>query len=131
MPEYRDLVDYIVRSLVDHPDDVEVTEQSRGRSPRIEVRLHPEDVGRVIGKSGRNIEAVRALVKAAAIRDHRRVSVEVITEDEDERNVEHEAELRAAGELGAAVEAPQPEPESWQPEAVQAGAPEEAEQGHD
>jgi len=113
MPDYRELVEYIVRSLVDHPDDVEVTEASRGRSPRIEVRLNPEDVGRVIGKSGRNIEAVRSLVKAAAIRDHRRVNVEVMTDDEDERRVEHDAEIRTAGELAAAVEAPQPATESW------------------
>jgi predicted RNA-binding protein YlqC (UPF0109 family) len=81
--DYGDLVGYIVRSLVDHPDEVQVSQTGRSRAHTVEVRLNPEDVGRVIGKSGKNIEAVRALVKAAAVRDHARVNVEVVTEDDE------------------------------------------------
>ena len=84
MTDYADLVAYIVKSIVDNPDDVDVDVVSnRNRAETVEVRLHQDDVGRVIGKGGRNIEAIRAVVKAAAIKDHHRVNVEVVAEDED------------------------------------------------
>ena len=82
MTDYAGLVEYIVRNMVDHPDAVVVEAQpGRGRSQTIEISLDPEDVGRVIGKGGRNIEAIRAVVKAASIKDHERVNVEVLADD--------------------------------------------------
>ena len=82
MPDYADLVTYIVTSIVDNPDAVVVeTHPGRGRSQTVEISLDPGDVGRVIGKGGRNIEAIRALVKAASIKDHERVNVEVLADD--------------------------------------------------
>jgi predicted RNA-binding protein YlqC (UPF0109 family) len=80
--DYAGLVEYIVRNIVDHPDAVVVEAHAgRGRSQTIEISLDAEDVGRVIGKGGRNIEAIRAVVKAAAIKDHERVNVEVLADD--------------------------------------------------
>lgn len=82
MTDYVNLVEYIVKNMVDHPDAVVVeAHQGRARSQTIEISLDPEDVGRVIGKSGRNIEAIRAVVKAAAIKDRERVNVEVLADD--------------------------------------------------
>ncbi len=82
--DYAGLVEYIVKNIVESPDAVVVDGNSRRhRSQTVEVRLDPADVGRVIGKGGKNIEAIRAVVKAAAIKDHTRVNVEVVTEDED------------------------------------------------
>ena len=82
MTDYAGLVEYIVRNMVDHPDAVVVEAgPGRGRSQTIEISLDPEDVGRVIGKGGRNIEAIRAVVKAASIKDHERVNVEVLADD--------------------------------------------------
>jgi predicted RNA-binding protein YlqC (UPF0109 family) len=81
--DYTGLVEFIVKNIVENPDAVEVDGNSRRhRSQTVEVRLDPTDVGRVIGKGGKNIEAIRAVVKAAAIKDHTRVNVEVITEDD-------------------------------------------------
>jgi predicted RNA-binding protein YlqC (UPF0109 family) len=86
--DYVDLVDYIVKNIVDHPEAVVVEAvQGRGRSETLEIRLDPGDVGRVIGKGGRNIEAIRSLVKASAIKEHHRVNVEVIADDEGDRLV--------------------------------------------
>jgi predicted RNA-binding protein YlqC (UPF0109 family) len=83
--DYVDLVEFIVKNIVDHPEAVVVEAvEGRGRSETLEIRLDPGDVGRVIGKGGRNIEAIRSLVKASAIKEHHRVNVEVIA-DEDER----------------------------------------------
>jgi predicted RNA-binding protein YlqC (UPF0109 family) len=82
MSDYAGLVEYIVRNMVDHPDAVVVEAlPGRGRAQTIEISLDPEDVGRVIGKGGRNIEAIRAVVKAASIKDHERVNVEVIADE--------------------------------------------------
>ena len=82
--DYAGLVEYIVKNIVESPDAVVVDGNSkRHRSQTVEVRLDPADVGRVIGKGGKNIEAIRAVVKAAAIKDHTRVNVEVVTEDDD------------------------------------------------
>jgi uncharacterized protein len=90
--DYVGLVEYIVKNIVESPDAVVVDRNSqRHRSQTIEVRLDPADVGRVIGKGGKNIEAIRAVVKAAAIKDHTRVNVEVVTDDEDADEADAEA----------------------------------------
>ena len=67
-PVVRDLVDFLVRELVDEPDDVEVTESEDDRGPRYTVRVAPDDMGKVIGKGGRTAKAIRAVVRAAATR---------------------------------------------------------------
>ncbi len=115
--DYLDLVEYIVKNIVDKPDAVVVeTVQGRGRSETVEIRLDPVDVGRVIGKGGRNIEAIRSLVKASAIKEHHRINVEVISEDEapgeryDEEpeasGTEPEADAEVATEASADAQAP-------------------------
>jgi predicted RNA-binding protein YlqC (UPF0109 family) len=102
--DYVDLVEYIVKNIVDKPDAVVVEAvQGRGRSETVEIRLDPVDVGRVIGKGGRNIEAIRSLVKASAIKEHHRVNVEVISEIEAPDD---------GDETEAAGREPEPEPET-------------------
>src|SRR5258708_34798722 len=99
--DYVDLVEYIIKNIVDHPDAVVVEAvQGRGRSETVGIRLDPGDVGRVIGKGGRNIEAIRSLVKASAIKEHHRVNVEVIAEDDPRGEVDGAADgeqIAAAG----------------------------------
>jgi predicted RNA-binding protein YlqC (UPF0109 family) len=117
--DYVDLVEFIVKNLVDKPEAVVVEgHQGRGRSETVEIRLDPVDVGRVIGKGGRNIEAIRALVKASAIKEHHRVNVEVIAEDEEPGSSYAEPE----DEAGATETAAEFEPEAsgkGEPEAVE------------
>ena len=116
--DYVDLVEYSVKNIVDHPDAVVVEAvQGRGRSETVEIRLDPGDVGRVIGKGGRNIEAIRSLVKASAIKEHHRVNVEVIA-DEDERDA---SDRNGAEPVTAGVPSPEPdgEREDGSPEAVE------------
>lgn len=73
-----ELVKIIVLSLVDHPDQVMVTETDTGTAIVVELKVAPEDMGKVIGKQGRIAKAIRTVVKAAAQRDDKRVSVEII-----------------------------------------------------
>ena len=73
----KDLVEYIVKSLVDDPIQVTVSESQSGFALVLKVRVAPEDMGRVIGRSGRVINAIRALLRLVATREGRRVELEV------------------------------------------------------
>ncbi|MGZ8630950.1 MAG: KH domain-containing protein [Actinomycetota bacterium] len=64
----RELVEFLARELVDDPDAVEVTESINDRGSRYTLRVAPDDMGKVIGKGGRTAKAIRAVVRAAAIR---------------------------------------------------------------
>ncbi len=74
---YQELVEYIVKSLVDDPVAVEVTMFERGNNLDIDIRVAREDVGRVIGKNGRVVNAIRDIVQVKATQADKRVSIEV------------------------------------------------------
>lgn len=74
----KDLLEYLARRLVDNPDQVEVDVVEGDRSVILELRVDPDDMGRVIGRQGRVAQALRTLVKASAARDGRRVTVEIL-----------------------------------------------------
>ncbi|HHY69867.1 MAG TPA: KH domain-containing protein [Bacillota bacterium] len=74
----KDLVTYIAKSIVDHPDQVEVNEVEGERTVVYELRVAPEDMGKVIGKKGRVIHSVRAVVQAAAAKEGKRATVEIL-----------------------------------------------------
>jgi predicted RNA-binding protein YlqC (UPF0109 family) len=73
-------LEHLVKGIVDHPDDVRVDSSETSRGELLEVRVHPDDLGRVIGRAGRTAKALRALVTALA--DGRRVRVDVVDTDE-------------------------------------------------
>jgi uncharacterized protein len=64
----KELVEFLVRELVDEPDDVRVTEASDERGFRFSVEVAPGDMGKVIGRGGRTAKAIRSVVRAAAAR---------------------------------------------------------------
>lgn len=72
------LVRYLVTSLVEHPEDVAIEKREGAESATYEVSVHPDDIGKVIGRQGRVIKAIRVLVRAAASVDGSDASVEVI-----------------------------------------------------
>jgi len=72
-------LEHLVKGIVDHPDDVQVVAKSSARGEVLEVRVHPEDLGRVIGRSGRTAKALRTLITALA--DGKRVRVDVVDTD--------------------------------------------------
>jgi len=76
--DYRALVEYVARSLAEKPEEVLVEAFERGGGTvAIKVKLADGDVGRFIGKAGRNIEAIRTLIRVASSRDHKRVFVDL------------------------------------------------------
>ena len=74
------LVEAIAKSLVDSPEEVVVTETDGRQGTVIELRVAPDDMGKVIGRQGRIAKALRTVVKAAAIRENKKVTVEIIKE---------------------------------------------------
>ena len=70
------VLEYLVKALVDEPDGVEVAAVDRSRGVQLEVRVAPGDMGRVIGKRGRTAQAIRAVTRAAAVKDGVEVNIE-------------------------------------------------------
>jgi len=78
--DYKALVEYVARSVADKPAEVDVISIDRGRGTvAIKVKMADEDMGRLIGKAGRNIEALRMLVRVASLRERKRVFVDLAT----------------------------------------------------
>jgi predicted RNA-binding protein YlqC (UPF0109 family) len=76
--DYRALVEYVAKALAEQPEEVLVESFERGGGTvAIKVKLADADVGRFIGKAGRNIEAIRTLVRVASLRDRKRVFVDL------------------------------------------------------
>jgi len=74
----KDLLVLLAKSLVDAPELVEVIEEEKEGSIVLRLKVGPEDMGKVIGKQGRIARAIRTLVKAAAINEEKKVTVEII-----------------------------------------------------
>jgi predicted RNA-binding protein YlqC (UPF0109 family) len=79
MPETMtgELVEYLAKALVDHPEDVEVSESIHGDRVTVHLRVHEDDYGKVIGRGGRIATSLRALAKVAAVREDVRVNLEI------------------------------------------------------
>ena len=73
-----EFVQFIVRNLVDHPDDIRLASIDGEKSLVLELRCHPTDIGKVIGKNGKTIGAIRTLLSTAAARQGRRAMIEVV-----------------------------------------------------
>jgi len=74
----KELIEYIAKSIVDNPEEVVVTEVLEGDRHVLRLHVAPDDMGRVIGKQGRIAEAIRALLKVAAIRKGTRAVLEIV-----------------------------------------------------
>ena len=74
----RELLEVIARHLVDNPDSVVVTEKEKDGTVLLELKVSPDDMGKVIGKQGRIARAIRTVIKASAIHGDKRVTVEIV-----------------------------------------------------
>ena len=74
----KELVEILAKALVDHPEQVEVNEVVGEQSIILELKVAQDDMGKVIGKQGRIAKSIRNVVKAAAIKEEKRVVVEII-----------------------------------------------------
>ena len=76
----KELVDFLARHLVNHPEAVEVKETQGDTASVVELKVAKEDLGRIIGKQGRTAKSIRTILNAAASRMNRKVVLEIIEE---------------------------------------------------
>ncbi len=74
----KTLVEYLVKSLADHPDQVALVEHETEDSILLELKISPDDIGKIIGKNGNTINAIRTVLQAAASSQKKRVKLEVV-----------------------------------------------------
>ncbi|MBL9099940.1 MAG: KH domain-containing protein [Myxococcales bacterium] len=74
----KDLIEYLARALVDHPDEVSVAEISGEQTVVLELKVAKDDLGKVIGKQGRTVKAMRALLSAASAKLRKRADLEIL-----------------------------------------------------
>ncbi len=74
----QSLLEYIVKALVDHPDDINIKTIEGEKTAIIELKVHNEDIGKVIGKEGRIAMAMRTLLSAVTSKDGKRVKLEIL-----------------------------------------------------
>ncbi len=75
---YKDLIEYLAKSLVDNPDEVEVREREEEKSVQLELCVNQQDLGKVIGRQGKTARAMRTILGAAAAKEGRRASLEIV-----------------------------------------------------
>jgi predicted RNA-binding protein YlqC (UPF0109 family) len=74
----KDLIGYIAQALVDHPEQVNVTEVERDQTDVLELKVAKEDIGKVIGKQGRTARAMRTILNAASAKTKKRTVLEIV-----------------------------------------------------
>ena len=74
----REMLEILVKNLVDNPDKIEITEKEDGKTVTLELRVDPADMGKVIGRQGKIAKAIRVLMKAYAVKEDKKVNVEII-----------------------------------------------------
>ena len=73
----KDLLETIIRPLVNHPEDISIEELNQGKTVILQLKVAPDDMGKVIGKQGRRAQAIRSVMKALAARQGKRVVVDI------------------------------------------------------
>ena len=74
----KDLIEFIAKSLVDHPEEVQVRQSGGGSRTRIELSVTKDDMGRVVGKSGKVANSIRTLLRVAAEREGKQATLDVM-----------------------------------------------------
>lgn len=75
----KELVEYVVKALADHPEEVTLTEQENEDAVLMELKIAPDDLGKIIGKNGNTINAIRTILQAAASSHKKRAKLDVVS----------------------------------------------------
>ena len=76
-PEYQNLLEYVVKALVDHPSDVVVDRRVDEMGVLLLLKVHPEDMGQIIGREGSTARAIRTIVRISGLKNHARVNLKI------------------------------------------------------
>lgn len=94
----KQLLEYIIPNIVNHPEDVVITETEENGLVTLLIKVNPEDTGRVIGKAGKIINSIRQIVRVLAIKQGVRVNVEIDDDGQGERQAAPQEEVSATPE---------------------------------
>ena len=75
----KELIELMIKGIVDKPDKVEINQIIGEKTSVFEIKADPDDIGKIIGKNGKNIKSIRTIVNAAVQKDNKRVIIEIIT----------------------------------------------------
>jgi predicted RNA-binding protein YlqC (UPF0109 family) len=112
------LLDYIIPNIVNYPDEVTITEDNTPSGIILSIKVHPEDMGRVIGKGGKVIKAIRQIARILAIKQGVKVHIDVVDSDNPQENNHHTISPEEATQSVEPTEVATEEktPEELQPE---------------
>lgn len=74
----EELLRHLVAAIIDHPEDIQIERKDRRHGTVLELRVHPDDMGRVIGRGGRRAQAIRQVMKAKGLRTGERIFVDIV-----------------------------------------------------
>jgi len=77
--DLKELIELMIKGIVDKPDKVEINQIIGEKTSVFEIKADPDDIGKIIGKNGKNIKSIRTIVNAAVQKDNKRVIIEIIT----------------------------------------------------
>jgi len=77
LPADQEFLEYVVKSLVDHKEDVKITRKVDEMGVLLSLRVHPDDMGQIIGKGGATVRAIRSLVRLVGAKNHARVNLKI------------------------------------------------------
>ena len=84
-PQYQELLEYIVKNLVDNPDDVRVERRVDEMGVLLTLKVHVQDMGQIVGREGSTARAIRTLVRIAGLKNHARVNLKIEEPDGGQR----------------------------------------------
>lgn len=76
-PKDKEFLEFVIKSLVDHPDDVKIDRKVDEMGVLLTLKVNPEDMGQIIGKQGSTIRAIRSLVRIVGLKNHARVNLKI------------------------------------------------------
>jgi predicted RNA-binding protein YlqC (UPF0109 family) len=77
LPADQEFLEYVVKSLVNHKDDVKITRKVDEMGVLLSLKVHPDDMGQIIGKGGATVRAIRSLVRLVGAKNHARVNLKI------------------------------------------------------
>jgi predicted RNA-binding protein YlqC (UPF0109 family) len=85
LPADQEFLEYIVKSLVDHKDDVQINRKVDEMGVLLSLKVHPDDMGQIIGKGGATVRAIRSLVRLVGMKNHARVNLKIEEPEKKEK----------------------------------------------
>lgn len=80
----KKLLDYIIPNIVDNPEEVIITESETPSGTVISIQVHPDDMGRIIGKAGKVIKAIRQIARVISVRQNKKVHIDIVDKDNEQ-----------------------------------------------